>query len=732
MSVAIDSNELLGRALGSCTLKRLIGRGGMGAVYLAQQSRPRRTVAVKVVLPGIVLEQKPRVEFLARFRREADAIAALDHINIMPIYEYGEQGDTAYLVMPYVTGGTLRDVLEKRGPLSLEEVVSILEQIAAALDSAHTQGIIHRDLKPGNILFHADGRVLLADFGLAKVLKDVTENESNGHLTSIGTIIGTPEYLSPEQGTGDAVDYRTDIYSLGVVVYQMLAGRVPFAGTSPVAIAIKHALEDPLPPSHFNPAIPKNVEAVVMKAVAKKPGQRYESAGAFARALRLAVAEALQDSDRQVEPALQPNSAKPALLTSSMDGKQKLETKLTGGDETPTEAGQKTPTTRERDPAMSTMLMKDAAQSTQSEELLDVPLQQPEHVQAVPGFAAYSDTTMADTPAVAQPLRLQPISEQPAVATTAEEISSKETPGYSIQTSIQPLQAEQQAIQTAPVPPAPPRSRIRPLWISIIGGALLLLLIGGGVATYIQGQASSHTHSNNISTPRPKVTPTTISNRATPVNTPQAKPTVNNNAPLPGPVLGVAGIGSQLYGTTKAGKDCDTRGGQWSNTDNARLVCSQDALELTNTGSKGNQLAGTFLTRLPGNQAVPGTYVIQTEVTLKSDSQGPFGIAFYDQSGTQSTSYAFLIDPSANTWTANYYHKGQIQPLHTQSLQTQIAGTATIDVVVSGNNYYLYINGTQQGMATSGYGNTSGNIGLVVEPGADVAFKNTLLYTNIG
>lgn len=732
MSVAIDSNELLGRALGSCTLKRLIGRGGMGAVYLAQQSRPRRTVAVKVVLPGIVLEQKPRVEFLARFRREADAIAALDHINIMPIYEYGEQGDTAYLVMPYVTGGTLRDVLEKRGPLSLEEVVSILEQIAAGLDSAHTQGIIHRDLKPGNILFHADGRVLLADFGLAKVLKDVTENESNGHLTSIGTIIGTPEYLSPEQGTGDAVDYRTDIYSLGVVVYQMLAGRVPFAGTSPVAIAIKHALEDPPPPSHFNPAIPKNVEAVVMKAVAKKSAQRYESAGAFAQALRQAVAEALENSDLQVEPALQPNSAKPALLTSDMNSKQKLETRATSGDETPTEAGQKTPTTRERDPAMSTILMKDAAQSTQSEELLDVPLQQPEHVQAVPGFAAYSDATMADAPAVARPLRLQPISEQPAVDTTPEELSSKETPGHSIQTSVQSTQAEQQTIQTAPVPPARPRSRIRPHWMSLIGGALLLLLIGGGVATYIQGQTSSHTHSNNTATPRPKATPTTISNRATPVNTPRAKPTVNNNAPLPSPVPGVAGIGSQLYGTTKAGKDCDTRGGQWSNTDNARLVCSQDALELTNTGSKGNQLAGTFLTHLPGNQAMPGTYVIQTQVTLKSSSQGPFGIAFYDQSGTQSTSYAFLIDPSTNTWTANYYNKGQVQRLHSQSLQTQIVDTATVDVVVSGNNYYLYINGTPQGMATSGYGNTSGNIGLVAEPGADVAFKNTLLYTNIG
>lgn len=738
--MAIDSNELLGRALGSCTLKRLIGRGGMGAVYLAQQSRPRRTVAVKVVLPGIVLEQKPRVEFLARFRREADAIAALDHINIMPVYEYGEQGDTAYLVMPYVTGGTLRDLLEKRGTLSMEEVVPILEQTAAGLDSAHAQSIIHRDLKPGNILFHADGRVLLADFGLAKVLKDVTENESHGHLTSIGTIIGTPEYLSPEQGTGDAVDYRTDIYSLGVVVYQMLAGRVPFAGPSPVAIAIKHALEDPPPPSRFNPAIPENVEAVVMKAIAKKPAQRYESAGAFAQALRQAVEEALQDSDRHVEPVPQPTSAKPTLLTSNTNGKQQPKAELASGDETLTEVEQKTPTTREHDPAMSTVLMKDALDSIQSEEIQeaiqDVPLQQPEHVQAVPGFAAYSDATMADAPAIAQPLRLQPISEQPAVATSKqqpEELPSTEKPGQ-IQTAVQSTQAEQQTVQTAPILPTRPRGRVRPLWMTIIGGALLLLLIGGGAATYIQGQSASRTHGNNT-TPipvRPKATQTEISNRATPTTIPRAKPTADNNTPLPGPSSGVAGIGSQIYGTTKPGKDCDTRGGQWNNTDNARLVCNQDALEITNTGNTGNQLAGTFLTRLPNNQAMPGTYVVQTEVTSKSNSQSPFGVAFYNQSGAQSTSYAFIIDTSTNTWTANYYNKGQIQRLHTQSLQTPVAGTVTIDVVVSGNNYYLYVNGTQQGMATSGYGNTSGNIGLVVEPGADVAFKNTLLYTTIG
>ena len=287
-SVAIDSNQLLGQALGTCTLQRLIGRGGMGAVYLAQQSRPRRSVAVKVLVPGLLLESHIHDEFLVRFRREADAIAALDHINIMPIYEYGEQEQLAYLVMPYVTGGTLRDVLKQRGILPLDEVLPIIEQAAAALDYAHKQGIVHRDLKPANILFHADGRVLLADFGLAKVLNDTSESgiTAGASLTSLGAVSGTPEYLSPEQATGNPIDQRTDIYSLGVILYQMLGGRIPFTGATPVAIAIKQTMEEPPPITDVNPALPRGVVAVIIKAIAKKPDQRYATAGELGQALR--------------------------------------------------------------------------------------------------------------------------------------------------------------------------------------------------------------------------------------------------------------------------------------------------------------------------------------------------------------------------------------------------------------------------------------------------------------
>src|SRR6266702_3580234 len=283
-----DPHTLVGQSLGTCTIRRLIGQGGMGAVYLAQQTRPRREVAVKVLLPRYLEEPSSHRNFLARFRREADAIAALDHVHIIPIYEYGEQEQEAYLVMPYITGGSLYQVLEEGGPLPPSRALPILEQAAAALDYAHAKGIIHRDLKPANILFHADGRVLLADFGLAKVLREDADQEGSV-LTSTGIVLGTPEYLSPEQADGQALDHRSDIYSLGVLLFHMLTGRVPFRGATPVATVIQQAIAEPPSLSQLNPTISPAVEAVVMKALAKKPAQRYASAGQLAQALSAAM-----------------------------------------------------------------------------------------------------------------------------------------------------------------------------------------------------------------------------------------------------------------------------------------------------------------------------------------------------------------------------------------------------------------------------------------------------------
>src|SRR5690348_2011383 len=214
--------DLVGQTLGTCTLEKLLGQGGMGAVYLAKQTRPARKVAVKVLRPHLSQQSQVYQEFLARFRREADVIANLEHINIMPIYEYGEQDGLAYLVMPYLTGGSLRDILARRGALPLSEVITYIDQTAAALDYAHAQGVIHRDLKPANFLLHADGRLVLADFGIARIMD--TNATAFQTLTATGSMIGTPEYMAPEMARGEAIDYRADIYELGIVLFQLLSG----------------------------------------------------------------------------------------------------------------------------------------------------------------------------------------------------------------------------------------------------------------------------------------------------------------------------------------------------------------------------------------------------------------------------------------------------------------------------------------------------------------------------
>jgi serine/threonine-protein kinase len=287
---AMTSNvgDLVGKTLGTCTLERLLGRGGMGAVYLARQARPARYVAVKVMLPQFAPNSEVYQEFLARFRREADVIARLEHINIMPIYEYGEQDGLAYLVMPYITGGNLRDVLAKRGKLSLAETIPYIDQTAAALDYAHAQGVIHRDLKPANFLLHADGRLVLADFGIARILD--TGATIFQTLTSTGSVLGTPEYMAPEMARGESIDYRADIYELGIVLFQLLSGHAPFTGNTPYAVAIKH-IQEPLPLLHpLDPSIPSEVDVVIQKATAKRREDRYSSARTLAQALQQASA----------------------------------------------------------------------------------------------------------------------------------------------------------------------------------------------------------------------------------------------------------------------------------------------------------------------------------------------------------------------------------------------------------------------------------------------------------
>ena len=287
VEILMKAEALVGTNLGNCTLQQLIGQGGMGAVYLAQQSRPRRQVAVKVLLPSTTLKPQHLTAFLERFRRETDAAASLEHPNIMPVYEYGERDGIAYLVMPYISGGTLRDVMEREGTLAFPQTVNYLEQMAAALDFAHARGVIHRDIKPANILLTPEGRLLLTDFGLVKILSDAQGAQIR--LTGAGAPVGTPDYMSPEQVMGTEVDGRADQYSLGIILYQMVTGTTPFQGETPMQIAAQQLHTQPTPPRMFRQELSETAERVLLKSMAKRPGDRYTNALELATAFRMAL-----------------------------------------------------------------------------------------------------------------------------------------------------------------------------------------------------------------------------------------------------------------------------------------------------------------------------------------------------------------------------------------------------------------------------------------------------------
>jgi serine/threonine-protein kinase len=272
--------DLNGQRLGNYDIIEEIGRGGMAVVYRAYQRSLNRHVAVKVLAPQLSFDQ----EFVERFQREARAAAKLQHPNIVVIHDVAHEQGIYYLVMELLEGCTLKHLIEDRGSLPPERAARIVEQVASALDYAHQQGFVHRDIKPANIFVGQDDRTTLADFGIAKAASETQ------HLTRTGMLIGTPEYMSPEQAEGGSVDYRTDLYSLGVVLYQMLAGRAPFQSTTPHAI-LHAVIYDPPPPlRQLRPNLSLAVESVVMRSIAKKPAQRYQAGSEMATALKAALA----------------------------------------------------------------------------------------------------------------------------------------------------------------------------------------------------------------------------------------------------------------------------------------------------------------------------------------------------------------------------------------------------------------------------------------------------------
>ncbi len=251
-----------------------VGVGGMADVYLAEDTQLGREVALKILHPQYAGDDS----FVERFRREALSAAKLQHPNIVQIYDSGREADFNFIVMEYVEGQSLKDYLSEEGPLEVHEAVRIASEVLTALAYAHRTGLVHRDIKPGNILLSEDGKVQVTDFGIARA-------EAGSTMTQTGTILGTAYYLSPEQAQGLPLDGRSDIYSLGVVLYEMLTGRRPFEGDSPVSIAYKHVRENPRPPSQYREDMPRPLEAIVLTALTKKPEDRYSSAALMRRDL---------------------------------------------------------------------------------------------------------------------------------------------------------------------------------------------------------------------------------------------------------------------------------------------------------------------------------------------------------------------------------------------------------------------------------------------------------------
>ncbi len=253
---------------GRYQVTHLIARGGMAMVYRAEDTLLSRAVALKILYPE--LSQDPL--FVERFRREAQAAANLSHPNIVPVFDWGEDGGAYFIVMELVDGTSLAEMLRGGATLTAARSAQIVAQVAAALGYAHRSGVVHRDVKPGNILITRDGQVKVTDFGIAQAVS------SEDHLAEAGSVMGTATYFSPEQAEGAAVDGRSDVYSLGVVLYEMLVGRPPFVGDSPVDVSAQHVRSAVPPLAQFSSTVPHDLEAIVMEALAKAPENRYQSA----------------------------------------------------------------------------------------------------------------------------------------------------------------------------------------------------------------------------------------------------------------------------------------------------------------------------------------------------------------------------------------------------------------------------------------------------------------------
>ena len=273
------------QALGRYQLERVLGKGAMGIVYEALDPKLHRKVAIKTILIS-QLDEETAKDFSMRFVREAHAVARLNHPNIVQVYDFGEEGDIAYLVMEFIRGDELKSTLSTGRQFDRSECVRIMSELLDALDFAHEAGVVHRDIKPANVMLDSQGRTKLTDFGVARV---TDSDRTHAERTQAGTVVGTPAYMSPEQIQGQRIDRRTDIFSAGIILYQFLTGQKPFTGEGAWTVAKKIIQDDPPMPSSINVALSPEFDRVVAKALAKNPDQRFATAREFSQALKRAA-----------------------------------------------------------------------------------------------------------------------------------------------------------------------------------------------------------------------------------------------------------------------------------------------------------------------------------------------------------------------------------------------------------------------------------------------------------
>jgi serine/threonine protein kinase len=312
----VRGQHLIGQEIGSCILEKQLGHGGSSAVFLAQSSSSDEKVAVKVFLPRSTMDKQTQKNFYRRFLREAQAASELDHPNILSIYAYGEHNGLPYIVMPYMPGGTLSEYIAKHGPLSLSEAQQYLEQISSALDYAHEHGRVHCDVKPANILLDNQGHVVLSDFGIVRSMQPDTESTLQS-IKSSEILMGTPDYISPEQALGQELDGRSDVYSLAVTLFFLLAGRPPFKAESSIAMALMHVHEKPPALGMMRADITPQINSVIGKALSKRPEERFQTACEFSAAFT----EAVTSANRSATPA---GGAKRKVNGSNSEGKQDI------------------------------------------------------------------------------------------------------------------------------------------------------------------------------------------------------------------------------------------------------------------------------------------------------------------------------------------------------------------------------------------------------------------------